>query len=239
MAYNLKPSYASVDELQTRDRAITILYGRQPDALGGNIVPIKVDADGNLSIGTNLMLSASDIDLGDIVMKGVTDPSLQGDVHTPGEERVGLIRVGDLSAPDVNLYEVLVRDPRFSFVGAALQTTAVGSGTVFPVEMGLAVTAATHTTFAPIGQTFNLKGLLERALYILNTGAADVDIRGVASIDDGVTFDIVVVAASTLSAGASALTSADIGGISAFTHFKWEAQRVAADTTVTIKGFGE
>jgi hypothetical protein len=113
--YNLKPVYEGVDELTTRDRAMTILYGRQPDAIGGKIVPIEVDGAGKLVIGTGLTLTASDIDIGDFVMKGVTDPSLKGDVYTPGEERIGLIRVGDASAPNTNLYEILVRDPRFSF----------------------------------------------------------------------------------------------------------------------------
>jgi len=235
VGYNLKPSYSSVDELQTRDRAITVLYGRQPDALGGNIVPIKVDASGNLSVGTGLTLTASDLDLGDFVMKGVTDPLLVGDTHTPGEERIGLIRVGDAAAPNVNLYEMLVRDPRFNFIGTALEVTAGGTGTVFAVQT-IAVVAPTYTTFASTGITAAaVRGLTNKSFVAKNTGAATCQVRAFVSLDNGVTYDVPILAASTLTAGASVW----IDDGRAFTHLRFEIQRGAADTTIQIKGFAQ
>lgn len=61
MNYNLKPSYSSVDEFTTRDRGISILYGRIPDSLGGDIVPIAINAEGQLSLGTDITLNVSEI----------------------------------------------------------------------------------------------------------------------------------------------------------------------------------
>jgi hypothetical protein len=235
MAYNLKPSYASVDELQTRDRAITIMYGRQPDALGGNIVPIKVDAAGNLSVGTGLTLTASDIDLGDFVMKGVTDPLLVGDVHTPGEERIGLIRVGDAAAPNVNLYEVLVRDPRLNFIGTALEVSAGGTGNLYALQT-ISVVAPTYTTFASTGITAaNVRGYNNKSFVAKNTGAVSCQVRAFISMDNGVNYDVPILVASTLAPGASVWV--DDGR--AFTHLRFEIQRGAGDTTVTLKGFAQ
>lgn len=235
MGYNLKPSYSSVDELQTRDRAITVLYGRQPDELGGNIVPIKVDAAGNLTVGTGLSLSASDIDFGDVVIKGVTDPSLQGDVYTAGEERVGLIRVGDAGAPNANLYEVLTRDPRFNFIGTALEVSAGGTGNLYAVQT-ISVVAPTYTTFASTGITAgNVRGYLNKSFVAKNTGANPVDVRAFVSMDNGVTYDVPILAAATLAAGASVW----VDDSRAFTHIRFELQRNTGDTTVTIKGFAQ
>lgn len=236
MGYNLKPSYSSVDELQTRDRAITVLYGRQPDDLGGNIVPIAVDAAGNLTVGTGLSLSASDIDFGDVVIKGVTDPSLQGTVHTPGEERVGLIRVGDAAAPDANLYEVLTRDPRFNFIGTALEVTAGGTGTVYATQT-ISVVAPTFTTFASTGIVgANVRGFNNKSFVVRNTGANPVQVRAFVSMDNAVAYDVPILVASTLAAGAAVW----VDDSRAFTHLRFELQRdPAGDTTVTIKGFAQ
>lgn len=236
MGYNLKPSYSSVDELQTRDRAITVLYGRQSDDLGGNIVPIKVDAAGNLTVGTGLSLSASDIDFGDFVMKGVTDPTLQGDVHTAGEERIGLIRVGDATAPNANLYEVLTRDPRFNFIGTALEVSVNGTGNVFATQT-ISVVAPTFTTFASTGVTgANVRGYTNKSFTAKNTGANACQVRAFVSMDDGVTYDVPILVASPLASGASVW----IDDSRAFTHLRFEIQRdVAGDTTVQIKGFAQ
>ncbi len=235
MGYNLKPSYSSVDELQTRDRAITVLYGRQPDELGGNIIPVKVDASGNLSVGTGLTLTASDIDLGDFVMKGVTDPLLVGDAHTPGEERIGLIRVGDVAAPNANLYEVLTRDPRFNFIGTALEVSAGGTGLVFAAQ-NISVVSPTYDTFASTGITAaNVRGYLNKSFVAKNTGANTCQVRAFVSMDNGVTYDVPILPASSLVAGASVWV--DDGR--AFTHIRFEIQRGAGDTTVQIKGFAQ
>lgn len=175
--YNLKPVYEGVDELTSRDRAMTILYGRQPDALGGKIVPIEVDGAGKLVIGTGLTLTASDIDLGDFCMKGVTDPSLKGDVYTPGEERIGLIRVGDAGAPNTNLYEILVRDPRFSFnVDNAVKVAVNTTGTAVQHFNGTA-------TVVPATITFAAKS---KSILIENTNAAVNPLQ--VSFDGGVTY---------------------------------------------------
>lgn len=235
MAYNLKPSYASVDELQTKDRGISILYGRTPDALGGDIVPIKVDASGNISVGTGLTLTAGDIDLGDFVMKGVTDPFLQGDVHTVGEERIGLIRVGDAGAPNVNLYEQLVRDVRFNFTGGALQVTAGGNGTIYAAQV-IAVVSPTFDSFASTGITAaNVRGLNTKSFTVENIGANPVSVRAFVSLDDGVTYTIPILASTPLAAGSSVWV--DDGR--AFTHIRFELQRGAGDTSVRIKGFAQ
>ena len=108
MSYNLKPSYSGVDELTTRDRGVSIIYGRKPDALGGEIVPIGVDTDGNLTIGTVLNLDTSDINIGDVVVRGIYDPSVVGPNPEVGEARIGLKLLSDLSPINTGLYAVLV-----------------------------------------------------------------------------------------------------------------------------------
>lgn len=121
MGYNLKPAYTSVDELQSRDRAISILYGRQPDPLGGNIIPINVDASGNLVIGSGLVLNTDDIDIGDIVLKGITSaagPGLADDTE---------VRLGARAATGqpAGLYSLFTEDPRLTFTASALHVNAV------------------------------------------------------------------------------------------------------------------
>lgn len=236
MSYNLKPEYASVDELNSRDRAISIMYGRQDDAAGGKIVPIKVDAAGNLVIGTGLTLAASNIDLGDFVMKGVTDPLLTGDAYTAGEERIGLIRVGDTSAPNANLYEQLVRDPRLTFTGTALQVTAGGNGTVYAAQT-ISVVAPTYTTFSSTGiADANVRGLNQKSFTVENTGGVNsVSVRASVSMDNGVTFTTPIINSTLLAAGSSIW----IDDARAFTHIRFELQRGAGDTTVRIKGFAQ
>jgi hypothetical protein len=59
MSYNLKPSYPSVDAFTTRDRGVSVLYGRVPDALGGDIVPVAVNATGQILIGSDITLDVS------------------------------------------------------------------------------------------------------------------------------------------------------------------------------------
>ena len=61
MSYDLKAFYDSVDELTTRDRAIAVQYGRVPDSMGGGLVPLNVDAQGHLLIGSGLTLNVTDI----------------------------------------------------------------------------------------------------------------------------------------------------------------------------------
>lgn len=235
MTYNLKSSYASVDELSTRDRGVSILYGRQPDALGGNIVPITVDAGGHLSIGTGLVLSASDIDIGDVVIKGVTDPTLQGTVYTPGEERIGLIRVGDITSPNANLFEVLTRDPRLNFVGSALEVTSGASGTIHPIQ-NITITAPTYTTFSSGSITpYSALGYVSKSYLVKNTGAIQAQVRAFVSLD-GVTYDIPVLAASLLAPGASTW----ISETRAFTGIQFQVQRdPGGDTTMQFKGFAQ
>src|ERR1035437_5377793 len=50
MTYNLQPSYATVSELTTNDKAISVMYGRMAD---GTIVPIRVDSSGAVAVATN------------------------------------------------------------------------------------------------------------------------------------------------------------------------------------------
>jgi hypothetical protein len=61
VSYDLKAFYDSVDELTTRDRCLSVMYGRVPDSLGGGLVPVGVDASGNLQLGTNITLNVSEI----------------------------------------------------------------------------------------------------------------------------------------------------------------------------------
>lgn len=61
MGYNLKSSYSGTEELTSADRAIAVLYGRQPDALGGNLLPIAIDAAGNLTLGASVTLNVSEV----------------------------------------------------------------------------------------------------------------------------------------------------------------------------------
>ena len=114
MTYNLKPSYAGVDELTTRDRGISIMYGRKPDALGGQIVPISVGNDGSLTVGSVLSLSTEDLNIGDVVVRGIYDPSVVGLDPEYGEARFGVKQVGDSSPINTGLYAVLVNGSAFT-----------------------------------------------------------------------------------------------------------------------------
>lgn len=233
MAYNLKPSYSSVDELNSRDRAISILYGRQADALGGNIVPINVDAGGNLILGTGMTLSASDIDIGDVVIKGVTNPALQGTTYTPGEERIGLIRVGDASAPNASLYEVLVRDPRLTFTGNSLQVTG-GNNAI--AAQTISIVAPTFTAFASTGiSPLLVAGYRDKSFVVTNTGANSVTVRAYVSMDNGAAYDTPILVPSALAPGAHLW----MDDARAFTGVRFEFQRGAGDTTVVIKGYAQ
>src|ERR1017187_9556865 len=70
--YDLKAFYASVDELTTRDRCLSVMYGRIPDALGGGIVPVNIDIQGNIQIGTSVVLNVSEITPVNVVQADVS-----------------------------------------------------------------------------------------------------------------------------------------------------------------------
>ena len=82
MSYNLQPSYNNVDELETRDKAINVLYGRR--ASDGTLLPISIDDNGHLVIGTGIVLSPQDIRLGAVEIQ-----------DNDSNNRVDVIPIGD------------------------------------------------------------------------------------------------------------------------------------------------
>jgi len=288
MSYNLKPSYPNIDALDTRDKAVSVIYGRTG---GGTIVPISVDSSGRVVIGAPLILNTDNIDIGDVVIKGITDPSVVGVSPTVGEVRFGMHRVGDAAAVNPNLHTLLTWDPRmtfdgagklkvdtsvtidsvdigdvnikgkdvlggpdqyiytvqntdlswalhthdsrFTFTGGAVHTTTAGSGTIF-AAVAANITSPAYDTYADVGTAFNVQGFNKKSFTLKNTGATACDIRGFASMDGGVTYDIPLLPPANLNAGGLVW----IDDERAFTHFKFQVQRnVAGDTSVQIKGF--
>src|ERR1035437_10216117 len=61
MTYNLKEQYETCSELVTNDKSISTIYGRRPS--DGALIPINIDDQGNILIGTGVTLSVSDINL--------------------------------------------------------------------------------------------------------------------------------------------------------------------------------
>lgn len=235
MGYNLKPTYSSVDELQSKDRAISILYGRLPDNLGGSIVPIRVDGSGNLIIGTALSLDTDDLDIGDVVVKGITDPTLDGSTLTVGEERFGLHRVGDLTAVNADLHAVLSWDPRMNFSGASLNITTSGSGVVFATATAT-IDSPAYDSYTDVGSAYSVQGYSRKSFTLRNTGVNPVNVRGFASVDGGVTYDVPITPAANLDPGGLLWVDEE----RAFTHFKFQVQRNAAgDSSVELKGFAQ
>jgi len=81
MAYNLKPSYVNIDEIDSRDKALTVLYGRRSD---GALIPINIDNNGNIVIGTGIVLAPSDIKLGAVEIQD-NDSGIRTDVIQIGD----------------------------------------------------------------------------------------------------------------------------------------------------------
>lgn len=94
MAYNLQPSYNSSDDLTTKDRGLVVMYGRRSDGL---LVPINIDNAGNLQIGTGLVLSASDIQLGAVEIK-----------DEDSDKRLDVIQINDIITPGSDAYRGLL-----------------------------------------------------------------------------------------------------------------------------------
>jgi uncharacterized membrane protein len=74
----------SADELTAQDPC-SVVYGVTPN---NTFIPIKVDSQGRLLLGTGVTLSTDDIDIGDVVIKGV-DPE-----NSDAERRIAVEDLG-------------------------------------------------------------------------------------------------------------------------------------------------
>lgn len=186
MGYQLKKSYKSVDELETRDRALSVIYGRTDDALGGDLVPIRVDAAGNLIIGTQLNLETDNLDIGDIVIKGTTDVAQSASA----EERLGLAIVG--ASPSIGLagqYSLLTQDPRQNFLDNALET--LSQDKLFATDNFTTVDGPAFVQARPVEGDLLVRQYKSKMIVLLNTGANSAQYSIMGSVD-GVNFDITI-----------------------------------------------
>lgn len=231
MSYNLKPSYSGVDELQTRDRGVSVLYGRTPDALGGEIIPIKVDAAGSLVFGTSVSLSGEFTALS----KGIFDPTFVDPQPEAGASIVGLMPANSVAAVSSSLYALLAQDPRFTFTSGALNVAASGTNSTIFATQNISVVAPTYTSFSSSGITpANVRGFASKSFVAKNTGANPCQVRAFVSMDSGTTYDVPILSASVLAAGSSVW----IDDERAFTNFQFQIQRdPSGDTTVQLKGY--
>lgn len=82
MTYNLKEGYATCSELVTNDKSISTIYGRRPS--DGALIPINIDDQGNILLGTGITLNANDLNIGSITLKD-TNSSTELDVIQIGD----------------------------------------------------------------------------------------------------------------------------------------------------------
>lgn len=235
MGYNLKQSYNSIDELESKDKAISVLYGRTPDALGGQIIPVAVDSGGRITIGSGITLATDNIDIGDIVLKGTADVA-----QTPAsEERLGLAIIA--AGPSVGLagqFALLTQEPRYTFTTGALNVN-VASTQVTGVERFFVseayVTIDANANARPVEGDLDVGTFRSKSIVITNTGGNDARVTIMGSIDGGANYDVTI-SASTLVAAGNTLA---IDESRAMSHVQIEARSDLAGnpTTVNTRGY--
>jgi len=223
--YKLKSNYSGPDQLDTKDKALSVIYGRTPDKFGGDLVPIAVDSTGRIVLGSAVVLDVGDLDIGDVRIKGITNPA----DPTGSEQLAGMVALG---APYVGLYALLEEDPRMQFVGGALRITPSLSGTIFP-EVITNIVSPTYDSFADVGSIYSVTGFLRKSFVLKNTGANSVDVRGFVSVDGGLIYDIPLLPSSNINPGGVVWVDDE----RAFTHFKFQVKRNAGDSIVVSKGY--
>jgi len=248
MSYNLKPLYENSDELETKDKAISVMYGRVPDEFGGHLVPITVNSEGRIVLGTGLTLSTDNIDIGDVVLKGISAPL--GGPGLDTEQRLGVVASGGGMA--AGFYSLLTQDPRFTFQGATpnqnLNVFVAGLSHTASQEIFLpestSIVVGTHATWGNVYQgrevggpaltstIYDLRGHTQKFVMITNTGAASCLVRAYGSIDFS-NYDIPIQVSTPLLAGASLLIEED----RPFMSIRFQIQRDLANTTVSTKGY--
>ena len=152
MTYNLKPSYNTVSELITNDKALSVIYGRL--AADGSLLPINIDAQGNLMLSGSIVLNVNEITPVSCVQPSGTLLNTTTNLSLVGG---GPITLGQkLSA--ASLPVVLATDQ--SPIPVAVTTTAV---TTFIYNEQAAVAAggtATVVTYTvAVGKTFYLNSV--------------------------------------------------------------------------------
>ena len=223
MSYNLKESYGSIDELDTKDKALMVLYGRTPDILGGNIVPINVDAAGNLIIGTQLSLETDNLDIGDIIIKGTTDVAQS----TTAEERIGLAAVGGI--PSVGLvgqFSILTQDPRLNFTSGGLNVN--GADQLYVSEAF--VTADAIANARPTNGDLVIRTYKSKTIVLTNTGANDARVTIMGSVDAGTNYDVTIINDVLLQAGNTLISDET----RAMTTLRIQARSAGAGLPTTI-----
>jgi hypothetical protein len=225
--YKLKSSYTGPEQLDTKDRALSVIYGRTPDKFGGDLVPIAVDSTGRIVLGSGLVLDVGDLDIGDVRIKGITNPA----DPVGSEHFAGMTALVD--APYAGLFALLTEDPRQQFVGGALRITPFLSGTIFP-EVTTNIVAPAYNSFADVGGTYSVTGFIRKSFVLKNTGANPVDVRGFVSVDGGLIYDIPLLPTSNLNPGGVVWVDDE----RAFTHFKFQVKRnIVGDSIVVAKGY--
>ncbi len=186
MAYNLQPTYPSIESLESRDKALSVMYGR---TIGGPLVPIKVDTDGRIVLGSSISVEA---DLGEITIKGTSN------VAQTAEERLGLSVVSGIpSAGLVGQFALLTEDPRQNFTNGGLNVN--GSDQLYVTEAF--ATADAIANARPSDGNLDTRHYKSKTVAITNTGANDARITIMGSVDGGSNFDITILSDGLLTAG--------------------------------------